>query len=81
MQYIRHAKGALTVAVATAVCHALMFASCAWVRDDRASDERTVFSSACEFLLTTAASRALMSEGGYARCRSVRERWLPSPVF
>ncbi|MEF9903349.1 hypothetical protein [Streptomyces sp. P9-A2] len=60
MQYIRHAKGALTVVAATAACHALMSAGYAWSQDSRATADHTMFSGAFEFLLTTAASWALM---------------------
>ncbi|MFD0207801.1 hypothetical protein ACFVH9_01295 [Streptomyces hirsutus] len=60
MQYIRHAKGALTVVAATAACHALMSAGYAWARDTAAASGDTIFSGAFEFLLTTAASWALM---------------------
>lgn len=60
MQYIRHTKGALTVATATAACHSLMSAGYSWARESRATDEHTMFSGAFEFLLTTAASWALM---------------------
>lgn len=60
MQYIRHAKGALTVVVAAAACHTFMSAGYAWVRDSRATDEHTMFTGAFEFLLTTAASWTLM---------------------
>ncbi|MFE2974175.1 hypothetical protein [Streptomyces sp. NPDC059258] len=60
MQYIRHAKGALTVAAATAACHTLLAVGYTWARGSGASDEDTMFSGAFEFLLTTAASAALM---------------------
>jgi hypothetical protein len=60
MQYIRHAKGALTVAASTAACHTLMSVGYTWVSDSRATDEHTMFTGAFEFLLTTAASWTLM---------------------
>ncbi|MER6106666.1 hypothetical protein [Streptomyces hirsutus] len=60
MRYMRHAKGALTVVAATAACHALMSAGYAWARDTAAASGDTIFSGAFEFLLTTAASWALM---------------------
>ncbi|MGW0552359.1 hypothetical protein [Streptomyces altiplanensis] len=60
MQYIRPAKAALTVATATAACHSLMSAGYTWAHESRATDEHTMFSGAFEFLLTTAASWALM---------------------
>lgn len=60
MQYVRHAKGALAVVVATAACHTLMSAGYAWARDSAAASGDTIFSGAFEFLLTTAASWALM---------------------
>ncbi|MEV7860229.1 hypothetical protein AB0O86_15680 [Streptomyces hirsutus] len=60
MRYMRHAKGALTVVAATAACHALMYAGYAWARDTAAASGDTIFSGAFEFLLTTAASWALM---------------------
>ncbi|MEU6521558.1 hypothetical protein ABZ892_01625 [Streptomyces sp. NPDC046924] len=60
MQYIRHAKGALAVVAATAACHSLMSAGYAWARDSAAASGDTIFSGAFEFLLTTAASWALM---------------------
>ncbi|GAA3503272.1 hypothetical protein GCM10019016_103820 [Streptomyces prasinosporus] len=60
MRYTRHVTGALTVVAATAACHALMSAGYASVRDSRAADEHTMFTGAFEFLLTTAASWALM---------------------
>ncbi|MET8215169.1 hypothetical protein [Streptomyces hirsutus] len=60
MRYMRHAKGALTVVAATAACHTLMSAGYTWVQDSRATADHTMFSGAFEFLLTTAASWALM---------------------
>ncbi|MGW0548514.1 hypothetical protein [Streptomyces altiplanensis] len=60
MQYIRPAKAALTVATATAACHSLMSAGYTWAHESRATDGHTMFSGAFEFLLTTAASWALM---------------------
>ncbi|CAL9327979.1 hypothetical protein [Streptomyces sp. Tu 3180] len=60
MQYVRHAKGALTVAAATVACHALMSAGYTWARGSAAASGDTMFSGAFEFLLTTAASWALM---------------------
>lgn len=73
MQYIRHAKGALTVAAATAACHALMSAGYAWARDSAAAGGDTMFSGAFEFLLTTAASWALMPLLLSAGMRMMRE--------
>ncbi|MFF0103793.1 hypothetical protein [Streptomyces hirsutus] len=60
MRYMRHAKGTLTVVAVTAACHTLMSAGYTRVQDSRASDDHTMFSGAFEFLLTTAASWALM---------------------
>ncbi len=60
MQYIRHAKGALTVATATAACHALMSAGYTWARDSGAADGDTMFAGAFEFLLATVASWTFM---------------------
>ncbi|MEW2614136.1 hypothetical protein AB0937_28890 [Streptomyces sp. NPDC047880] len=60
MRSVRRAKGAVTVAVATAACHALMTAGYAWARGKAATDEATMFAGAFEWLVTTAASWALM---------------------
>ncbi|MGW2327408.1 hypothetical protein ACWC5C_16770 [Streptomyces sp. NPDC001700] len=60
MRYVRLVKGALTATVATAACHALMSGGYAWARDSRDAGGDTMFSGAFEFLLTTAASWALM---------------------
>lgn len=60
MRYVRHVKGAVTVTAATAACHTLMSAGYAWARDSKAAGGDTMFSGAFEFLLTTAASWALM---------------------
>jgi hypothetical protein len=73
MQYIRHAKGALTVTASTAACHTLMSAGYTWARDGRATDEHTMFSGAFEFLLTTAASWALMPLLLWAGMRAMGE--------
>ncbi|MFE6338647.1 hypothetical protein ACFVP3_37115 [Streptomyces sp. NPDC057806] len=59
MQYVRFIKGAVTVVVATAACHTLMVAGFASARDG-ASGSDAAFAGAFEFLLTTAASWALM---------------------
>ncbi|MGW7280039.1 hypothetical protein ACWGIV_17375 [Streptomyces sp. NPDC054844] len=58
MRYARHAKGALTVTLATVASHALMSSGYAWARDSATSGD-TVFSGVFEFLVTTAASWAL----------------------
>ncbi|MBR8641877.1 hypothetical protein KEF29_27495 [Streptomyces tuirus] len=50
----------MTVTAATAACHTLMSAGYAWTRDSAAADGDTMLSGAFEFLLTTAASWALM---------------------
>ncbi|MGW8749078.1 hypothetical protein [Streptomyces sp. NPDC055794] len=60
MRYVRFVKGAVTVVVATAACHALMSAGFAWARDRADQSGDSMFSGAFEFLLTTAASWALM---------------------
>ncbi|MEV3973564.1 hypothetical protein AB0K68_36485 [Streptomyces sp. NPDC050698] len=60
MRYARFAKGAVTVAVATAACHALMYAGFAGARDSAAASGDDTWAGAFEFLLTTAASWALM---------------------
>ncbi|KOV98498.1 hypothetical protein ADK65_22795 [Streptomyces sp. NRRL B-1140] len=60
MRYIRHAKGALTVAAATAACHAVMSAGFAWSRDSATASGDTLFAGAFEFLFTMAASWTLM---------------------
>lgn len=60
MRYVRFVKGAVTVAAATAACHALMSAGFAWARDSADESGDSPFSGAFEFLLTTAASWALM---------------------
>ncbi|MEG3631023.1 hypothetical protein [Streptomyces poriticola] len=73
MQYLRHAKGALTAAAATAACHTLMSAGYAWSRDSAAASGETIFSGAFEFLLATAASWALMPVLLWAGMRMMRE--------
>ncbi|MFD3654617.1 hypothetical protein [Streptomyces sp. NPDC058620] len=73
MKHIRHAKGALTVAVATAVCHTLMAAGYEWARDSETSSGDTMFAGTVEFLLTTAASWALMPLLLWAGMRLMRE--------
>ncbi|MEU6181596.1 hypothetical protein [Streptomyces coeruleorubidus] len=60
MRYVRHVKGALTVAAATAACHTLMSAGYGWARDSADASGDAMFSGAFEFLFTTAASWALM---------------------
>ncbi|MFF8633522.1 hypothetical protein ACF052_04795 [Streptomyces pilosus] len=60
MQYVRHAKGALTAVLATAVCHTLMYAGYAWARDSATASGDTLFSGAFEFFLTSVTSWALM---------------------
>lgn len=60
MRYVRFAKGAVTVAAATAACHTLMSAGFAWARDSAAESGDAMFSGGYEFLLTTAASWVLM---------------------
>jgi hypothetical protein len=59
MRYVRFVKGAVTVAVATAACHTLMSAGFASARDSEGESDNA-FAGAFEFLLTTAASWALM---------------------
>ncbi|MFE5393172.1 hypothetical protein ACFQ9U_01280 [Streptomyces sp. NPDC056568] len=59
MRYARHAKGALTVTAATAAGHTLMSSGYTWARNSASADD-TVFAGAFEFLVTTAASWALM---------------------
>jgi uncharacterized membrane protein YuzA (DUF378 family) len=61
MRYVRHVKGAVTVTVATAACHTLMYAGFAGARASAAeSDADDMWAGAFEFLLTTAASWVLM---------------------
>ncbi|NUP16723.1 MAG: hypothetical protein HOZ81_11580 [Streptomyces sp.] len=60
MRYARFVKGAVTVAAATAACHALMSAGFAWARDSADESGDSPFSGAFEFALTTAASWILM---------------------
>ncbi|MEU1314541.1 hypothetical protein [Streptomyces tibetensis] len=60
IRYVRHAKGALTVAAATAACHGIMSGGYAWSRDSATASGDTIFAGAFEFLFTTAASWALM---------------------
>ncbi|MGW0862932.1 hypothetical protein [Streptomyces koelreuteriae] len=58
---MRLVKGAVTVAAATVICHSLMYAGFAWARDIAAEEnEDNTFAGAFEFLLTMAASWALM---------------------
>lgn len=73
MQYSRHAKGALVVALATAACHTLMSAGYTWARGRGASSGDTMFAGAFEFLLTTAASWAFMPLLLSAGMRMMRE--------
>ncbi|MGW8886436.1 hypothetical protein [Streptomyces sp. NPDC055749] len=73
MKYARHAKGALAVTAATAVCHTLMSAGYGWARDAEARSGDTMFSGSVEFLLTTAASWALMPLLLWAGMRLLRE--------
>ncbi|MFJ8590385.1 hypothetical protein [Streptomyces sp. NPDC093598] len=60
MRYVRFVKGAVTVAVSTAACHSLMYAGFAGARESAAASEDDTWAGAFEFLLTTAASWALM---------------------
>ncbi|MFJ8712278.1 hypothetical protein ACIRD9_03580 [Streptomyces violaceus] len=60
MRYVRFVKGAVTVAVSTAACHSLMYAGFAGARESAAASEDDMWAGAGEFLLTTAASWALM---------------------
>ncbi|MEU3885836.1 hypothetical protein [Streptomyces sp. NPDC029041] len=60
MRYARFAKGAVTVALATAACHSLMYAGFAGARESAAANEDDMWAGAFEFLLTTAASWILM---------------------
>ncbi|MCF0078872.1 hypothetical protein [Streptomyces lomondensis] len=60
MRYTRLAKGAVTVAAATAVCHAILTAGYAWARDKAATGEATIFAGVFEWTVTTSASWALM---------------------
>ncbi len=73
MQYIRHAKGVLTVTTATAACYTLMSVGYTWARESAAAAGDTIFSGAFEFLLTTAASWALMPLLLWAGMRMLRE--------
>ncbi|WP_436726887.1 hypothetical protein [Streptomyces sp. URMC 128] len=57
---MRHAKGAVTVTAATAACHTLMSAGFAGARERAAESDDEMWTGAFEFLLTTAASWALM---------------------
>lgn len=68
MRYARHAKGALTVTAATAASHTLMSSGYTWARDSATAGD-TVFSGAFEFLVTTAASWALMPVSLWAGMR------------
>ncbi|MFC9184490.1 hypothetical protein ACFTZJ_28060 [Streptomyces globisporus] len=72
MRYARHAKGALTVTAATAASHTLMASGYTWARDSAAAGD-TVFSGAFEFLVTTAASWALMPLVLWAGMRAMGE--------
>ncbi len=60
MRYLRHVKGAVTVAASTAACHSLMYAGFAGARESAAASEDDMWAGAFEFLFTTAASWALM---------------------
>ena len=60
MNYLRHVKGGVTVVAVTAACHGLMSAGYASARDAAAGSDAGAFAGAVEFLLTTAASWALM---------------------
>ncbi|MGW8066666.1 hypothetical protein ACVV2G_31390 [Streptomyces ziwulingensis] len=73
MRHARRAKGALTVTAATAACHTLMSAGYAWARDSTAAGGDTMLSGAFEFLLTTAASWALMPLLLWAGMRAMGE--------
>ncbi|MGW0917302.1 hypothetical protein ACWD1Z_37305 [Streptomyces sp. NPDC002784] len=59
MRYVRSVKGAVTVVVATAACHTLMSSGFASARDSEVESDNA-FADSFEFLLTTAASWALM---------------------
>ncbi|MCT9139626.1 hypothetical protein [Streptomyces violarus] len=60
MGYLRFVKGAVTVVAATAACHALMSAGFAAARESADASDDEPFAGAFEFILTTAASWALM---------------------
>ncbi|MEU9629602.1 hypothetical protein AB0D89_22735 [Streptomyces luteogriseus] len=74
MRYARLAKGAVTVAAATAVCHTLMTAGYAWAGAKAATGEATIFAGAFEWLVTTAGSWALMPLLLGLGMRAMRER-------
>ncbi|MFD7514911.1 hypothetical protein ACFV85_08915 [Streptomyces niveus] len=59
MDYLRHAKGAVVVVVATAACHGVMSGGYAGARD-AAGGDAGAFSGGIGFLLTTLASWVLM---------------------
>ncbi|MFB7274558.1 hypothetical protein [Streptomyces sp. NPDC056244] len=73
MNYVRHAKGGLSVVVATAVCHTLMSNGYGWAREAETDSGGTMFSGAFEFLLVTAASWVLMPLLLWAGMRLLRE--------
>jgi hypothetical protein len=74
MRYARCAKGAVTVTVATAVCHTLMTAGYAWAGAKAATGEATIFAGVFEWLVTTAGTWALMPLLLGAGMRVLRER-------
>ncbi|MFI6803620.1 hypothetical protein ACIBO6_01150 [Streptomyces luteogriseus] len=74
MRYARLVKGAVTVTVATAVCHTLMTAGYAWAGAKAARGEATLFAGAFESLVTTAGCWALTPLLLGAGMRAMRER-------
>ncbi|MFD4765502.1 hypothetical protein [Streptomyces niveus] len=60
MDYLRHAKGAVVMVVATAACHGVLSGGYAGARDAAAGSDAGAFSGGIEFLLTTLASWVLM---------------------
>ncbi|MFE9026426.1 hypothetical protein ACFYOA_09215 [Streptomyces iakyrus] len=74
MRHVRIVKGAVTVTVATAVCHTLMTAGYAWAGAKAATGEATIFAGAFEWLVTTAGTWALMPLLLGAGMRALRER-------
>ncbi|GHC34270.1 hypothetical protein ACFWJV_30165 [Streptomyces rochei] len=72
MRYARSIKGAVTVVVATAACHTLMSVGFASARDSASGSDDT-FAGTFEFLLTMAASWALMPLLLWAGMRAMGE--------
>ena len=72
MRYVRSIKGAVTVVVATAACHTLMSVGFASARDSGSGSDDT-FAGTFEFLLTMAASWALMPLLLWAGMRAMGE--------